>query len=83
MDPLHPIVLVPPNIPPVMPAPNVGRVNRDRQQRGRGEQDPQQEPSPDKEPAEDESTALPRRRTYGYGDDDEPDGGRPRLDITA
>jgi hypothetical protein len=29
MDPLHPIVPVPPNIPPVTPAPMAGAVNRD------------------------------------------------------
>jgi hypothetical protein len=29
MDPLHPIVPVPPNIPPVTPAPTAGGVNRD------------------------------------------------------
>jgi hypothetical protein len=29
MDPLHPIVAIPPNIPPVTPAPTAGRVDRD------------------------------------------------------
>jgi hypothetical protein len=29
MDPLHPIVPVPPNLPPVTPAPMAGGVNRD------------------------------------------------------
>jgi hypothetical protein len=29
MDPLHPIVPVPPNIPPVTPAPMAGGVSRD------------------------------------------------------
>jgi hypothetical protein len=29
MDPIHPIVPVPPRIPPVTPAPMIGRVDRD------------------------------------------------------
>lgn len=29
MDPIHPIVPVPPRIPPITPAPMIGRVDRD------------------------------------------------------
>jgi hypothetical protein len=39
MDPLHPIVPVAQNIPPVTPAPMAGRVDRDG---GRNTQDPEQ-----------------------------------------
>jgi hypothetical protein len=39
MDPLHPIVPVAQNIPPVTPAPMAGRVDRDG---GRSTQDPEQ-----------------------------------------
>jgi len=34
MDPLHPIVPVPPNLPPVTPAPIAGGVTRDGARRG-------------------------------------------------
>lgn len=37
MDPLHPIVAIPPNIPPVTPAPMVGRVDRDGSRAGDGQ----------------------------------------------
>jgi hypothetical protein len=37
MDPIHPIIPVPPNIPPVTPAPMIGRVDRDRPRSGAGE----------------------------------------------
>jgi hypothetical protein len=37
MDPLHPIVPIGPNIPPITPAPMAGRVDRDRSRAGTGQ----------------------------------------------
>jgi hypothetical protein len=37
MDPLHPIVPIAPNIPPIMPAPLVGGVSRDSSRAGGGQ----------------------------------------------
>ena len=37
MDPLHPIVPISPNIPPITPAPMVGRVDRDSSRAGAGQ----------------------------------------------
>lgn len=34
MDPIHPIVPVPPNIPPVSPTPLIGGIGRDDRRRG-------------------------------------------------
>jgi hypothetical protein len=34
MDPLHPIIPIPPHIPPVTPAPMAGRVDRDASHTG-------------------------------------------------
>jgi hypothetical protein len=33
MDPIHPIIPVPPNIPPVTPAPLIGRIDREDRRR--------------------------------------------------
>ena len=37
MDPIHPIVPVPPRIPSVTPAPMIGRVDREAARSGTGE----------------------------------------------
>jgi len=37
MDPLHPIIPIPPNIPSVTPAPMMGRVDRDSSRAGAGQ----------------------------------------------
>jgi hypothetical protein len=46
MDPLHPIVPVPPNIPPVTPAPMAGGVSRDGARRD-SDQDKRRRKRPD------------------------------------
>jgi hypothetical protein len=62
MDPIHPIVPQPPNIPPVTPAPTAGPIDRDsrrrreqeeQKQRRRSEFSPEDELAPE-EPGEDE-----------------------------
>jgi hypothetical protein len=39
MDPIHPILPQPPNIPPVLPSTGVGRVDRDGGRGAQGDQD--------------------------------------------
>lgn len=60
MDPIHPISPVPPNIPPVAPAPLIGGIGRDDRRRGL-DQDKRRRPAP-AEPVLDEHE--------GEGDDD-------------
>ena len=43
MDPIHPILPQPVNIPPVMPSPGVGRVDRDGARDGRADQQARRE----------------------------------------
>ena len=80
MDPLHPILPVAVNIPPVMPPPSVERVKRDAGRGGRQQRE-----------ASEDSDGDP---DYYDGDyyDDEPDEDPPRddrddpglhIDITA
>ncbi|HUJ34717.1 MAG TPA: hypothetical protein VLW51_05870 [Solirubrobacteraceae bacterium] len=71
MDPLHPIVPVAPNIPPVTPAPIAGRIdgnpagnNRDRDQRRRRR--------PESEAAAHASIEGTDYYLGDAGDDDEP-----------
>jgi hypothetical protein len=52
MDPLHPIIPVAPNLPPITPAPLVGGVSRDSSRAGAGQDErrrrrAQPEPGPD------------------------------------
>jgi hypothetical protein len=74
MDPLHPILPVPPNIPPVLPPPSVGRVNPDA---GRGGDDSER---PRRERRKDEYQEDDLPLDAELGPDDEP---RPHIDITA
>ncbi len=70
MDPIHPILPVPPNIPPVTEAPRVGKVDRDQRR------DPRRD-------GEGKSEAEERRRQADANDvlpDGEP---RPHIDVTA
>lgn len=80
MDPIHPIAPVPPRIPPVAPAPMIGRVDRDaphttagedRRRRRRAQPDPNSTETPD--------------QYLDYAVDD-PDGGEGpglHIDVTA
>ncbi|MGN6871962.1 MAG: hypothetical protein ACTHMY_26525 [Solirubrobacteraceae bacterium] len=38
MDPIHQIIPVAPNIPPITPAPLIGRIDRDERRRGPDEE---------------------------------------------
>lgn len=78
MDPLHPIIPVPPNIPPVTPAPTAGGVDRDG---ARNAQDPdrRRRPRPSAEPA---AHATIDGTDY-YLDDVEEDDGGLHISITA
>jgi hypothetical protein len=44
MDPIHPIIPVRPNIPPVTPAPLIGGVDRDGRQRDTSQQNRRRRP---------------------------------------
>ena len=61
MDPIHPIIPVPPNIPPVTPAPLIGRIDRDDARQSADEGKRRRRPRP--EPALDATETLD-------GDDD-------------
>jgi hypothetical protein len=70
MDPIHPILPVPPNIPPVTEAPRVGKLDRDqRRDQGRDDKRPAQRRPPGRDAASDDSAP-----------DAEP---RPHIDVTA
>lgn len=69
MDPIHPILPVPVNIPPVRPSTGVGKINRDA---GRDDGADQQA----KRDAE-------RRRRESQPETGGEDEGGPRVDITA
>jgi hypothetical protein len=78
MDPIHPIAPLPPNIPPVSPAPMAGGVDRDGARRN---QDPQQRHRrrPQSEPA---AHASVEGADY-YLDDVEDDDGDSGLHISV
>ncbi len=44
MDPIHPILPQPVNLPPILPASRLGRIDRDQRERRNPQQD---EPEPD------------------------------------
>ncbi|HSC04564.1 MAG TPA: hypothetical protein VLC49_14640, partial [Solirubrobacteraceae bacterium] len=46
-DPIHPIIPVAPNIPPITPAPLIGRIDRDGRRRGPDEDRRRRQPRPD------------------------------------
>jgi len=79
MDPLHPIVPVPPNIPPVTPSPMAGGVSRDGARSG-AEQDRRRRRRPEAEAAAHASI----EGTDYYVDDalDDDDTGL-HIDVTA
>ena len=72
MDPIHPILPVPPNIPPVTEAPRVGKIDRD-QRRERGDEDGERE----------SKRQTPAGKSAA--DDGQPAEGEPRrhIDVTA
>ena len=74
MDPLHPIVPIGPNIPPITPAPMVGRLDRDGSHTADG-QDKRRRRRP---PAD----TAPGHDSLEYAADDELDGGL-HIDVTA
>jgi hypothetical protein len=75
MDPIHPIVPKPPSIPPVTPAPLVGRVDREGGRRG-PEDERRRGPAPrDRRPESEDELGAPGDR---WDDSD-----RPHIDITA
>ena len=67
MDPIHPIAPLPPNLPPVAPAPMIGRIDRDSPRRN-----PEQERRrrPGQNPAVTESDEPGRALEQRDGDDD-------------
>jgi hypothetical protein len=71
MDPIHPILPQPINIPPVTQPPSVGRIDRD-ERRKRGEQD-------------DDAQEAQRRFSEEHGEhaDADADDRGPRIDLTA
>jgi hypothetical protein len=68
MDPIHPILPQPINIPPVTEPPSIGRIDRD-ERRKRGEQD-------------DDGQEAQRRYSEEHGDPSTDDSG-PHIDLTA
>lgn len=83
MDPLHPIIPVPLNIPPVQPPPGVGRISRDQRERGRpGPRDEDDDEGDDRD--HERPADGPARRSRGYGDDlDDETAGGSHIDVTA
>jgi hypothetical protein len=63
MDPIHPIIPLPPNIPPVTPAPLIGRI--DREDRRRAPDDEQRRRRPGARPTTEDHPVDERD-----GDDD-------------
>jgi hypothetical protein len=79
MDPLHPIVPVPPNIPPVTPAPTAGAVNRDGARRN-ADQDRRRQNRSESDAAAHASVEGADYYVDDPGDDDEPG---PHINVTA
>jgi len=69
MDPIHPILPQPPNIPPVLPSTGVGRVDRDGGRGAKGDQEAR--------------AKAQQRRPQLSGDAAGEDEGGPHVDITA
>jgi hypothetical protein len=69
MDPLHPILPQPLNIPPVMPSTKAGRIDRDSRRDGKADQEEAQR-----------RRERDRRRAQ---DDASDDDSRPHVDLTA
>jgi hypothetical protein len=70
MDPLHPIVPVPPNIPPVTPAPMAGTVNREGA-RNKADQDKRRRRRPEADAAAHASVEGADYYLDDPGDDDD------------
>jgi hypothetical protein len=70
MDPIHPILPQPLNIPPVLPATGVGRVDRDGGRSGKGDQDAS-------------ARRQQRQQREVVADVDVEGEPRPHVDITA
>jgi hypothetical protein len=68
MDPIHPILPQPINIPPVTQPPSIGRIDRD-ERRKKGEQD-------------DDGQEAQRRFSEEHSDAP-PEDPSPRIDLTA
>jgi hypothetical protein len=77
MDPLHPIIPIQPNIPPIAPAPMVGRLDRDAPHTGAGQDKRRRRRAP-----ADSGASSPGQDSLDYGADDEVDGGL-HIDVTA
>lgn len=83
MDPIHPIIPQPPNIPPVTPAPTAGRIDREGKR--------QSDEWLDKRRRRRAVAGPPNRADEGARgdtrddhDDDEPElGAGPHIDVTA
>ncbi|HTU84963.1 MAG TPA: hypothetical protein VMF57_05275 [Solirubrobacteraceae bacterium] len=80
MDPLHPIVPIAPNIPPIMPAPLVGGVSRDSSRAGGG-QDPGRRRRAQREPGQD--GLLDDELDYAADHSDGEDDSGLHIDVTA
>jgi hypothetical protein len=74
MDPIHPILPQPVNIPPVMPPPKVGRIDRERRPRD----DRREEPDERKTPRDEEPETVAHAQKTDPGE--EPHG---HIDVTA
>ncbi len=69
MDPIHPIVPQPPNIPPVTPPPTAGRIDRDGRSRADAEAERQRR--------------RRQRLERDESDHGEEDGAGTHIDVTA
>lgn len=69
MDPIHPILPQPLNVPPVMPAPSVGRINRDGRRDGK--------------PGQEARAKAARQRGEASAESRGEDGSARHVDITA
>jgi hypothetical protein len=78
MDPLHPIIPIAPNIPPITGAPLVGGISRDSSRAGAG-QDKRRRRSP----AEDGSSSASYDGLDYVDDADEDDDSGLHIDVTA
>jgi len=80
MDPLHPITPIPPNIPPITPAPMVGRVDRDAPRAGAGSDQRRRRRAP-----ADTQVGTPDYDEFDYAveDADGEDDGGLHINVTA
>ncbi len=80
MDPIHPIAPIPPRIPPVGPAPMVGRIDRDGPHTSGGEDKRRRRRA---QPGPDSTDPADQRLDYAADDPDgEPDTGL-HIDVTV